>query len=245
MYSFLRNGIGLVLLFSFVNTRTLAQIDVSKLEVGVTGGIFVYQGDLTPSPIGSYRTLKPTFNLFVNRTLTGTFSLRTSLFYGGLMGNDAAYSSPEWRQQRNLAFNTRNIELSELLVWRAWRAERGLVPYVFGGIGASFLNIKRDWSRFNPEFFTSENLAARVAEDISHSTPTVLPVIPVGIGLQYSISKKLCILAETVYRFTRTDYLDGFSKAGNPRLNDHYQSHTIGLLYKFGRKDNLNCPTTF
>ncbi|MGZ3924948.1 MAG: hypothetical protein ACXVBJ_14345, partial [Flavisolibacter sp.] len=126
-----------------------------------------------------------------------------------------------------------------------WSDDRRFVPYLFGGIGVNFLNIKRDWSRFNAEFFTSEDLASRVTEDLSHSTPRLLPVVPVGVGVQYSIAKKLSILAETAYRFTRTDYLDGFSKAGNPGLYDHYQSHTIGVLYKFGRKDWLNCPTTF
>ncbi|MGZ3901897.1 MAG: hypothetical protein ACXVDC_16340, partial [Bacteroidia bacterium] len=96
MYSFLPKGIGIVLLFSIANSRTFAQINFSKLEIGLTGGIFVYQGDLTPSAIGSYRTLKPAVNLFVNRILNSTISMRTSLFYGGLMGNDAAYKSPDW-----------------------------------------------------------------------------------------------------------------------------------------------------
>ncbi|MGZ3951198.1 MAG: DUF6089 family protein [Flavisolibacter sp.] len=245
MYSFLPKGIGIVLLFSIANSRTFAQINFSKLEIGLTGGIFVYQGDLTPSAIGSYRTLKPAVNLFVNRILNSTISMRTSLFYGGLMGNDAAYKSPDWRQQRNLAFSTTSLEISELLIWKAWSDDRRFVPYLFGGIGVNFLNIKRDWSRFNAEFFTSEDLASRVTEDLSHSTPRLLPVVPVGVGVQYSIAKKLSILAETAYRFTRTDYLDGFSKAGNPGLYDHYQSHTIGVLYKFGTKDKLNCPTTF
>jgi len=245
MNAFLRKGFGLALLFLLANNQTHAQVDLTKFEIGLTGGIFVYQGDLTPSPFGSYRTMRPTVNLFVNRILNPSFSLRTSLFYGGLSGNDAAYQIPEWRQQRSLIFKARTFELSELLVWNAWSTERKFVPYVFGGIGLSFLSIKRDWSHFNGEFFTSEDLSSRVAADLAHETPKLMPVVPVGIGIQYSIKKNLSVIAETAYRFTRTDYLDGFSKAGNPELNDHYQSHTIGVLYKFGKKSNLNCPTTF
>jgi hypothetical protein len=245
MNAFLSKGISIAFLFFIGNSKTFAQIDLSKLEIGLTGGIFVYQGDLTPSPIGSYRTLRPVINLFVNRILGSSFSLRTSLFYGGLSGNDAAYKIPEWRQQRNFNFRTSNLELSELLVWNAWSTERKFVPYLFGGIGLSFLNIKRDWSQFNGEFFTGENLGSRLAEDISHNTPKVLPDVPVGIGVRYSVTKNLSLMGETAYRFTRTDYLDGFSKAGNPQLYDHYQSHTIGVLYKFGKKSELNCPTTF
>ena len=245
MKAFLRKGFGLAMLFFFGNNAIHAQGDFSKFEIGLTGGIFVYQGDLTPSPIGSYRTMRPTVNLFVNRNLNSSFSLRTSLFYGGLSGNDAAYENPTWRQQRNFNFKARNFELSEMLVWNAWSRDRKFVPYLFGGIGLSFLDIQRDWSNFNGEFFSTENLASRLTEDIAQETPTLIPVVPVGIGIQYSLRKNLYVIAETAYRFTKTDYLDGFSKAANPALYDHYQSHTIGVLYKFGKKSSLNCPTTF
>ena len=245
MNAFLRKGFGLALLFLFANNQTHAQVDLSKFEIGLTGGVFVYQGDLTPSPFGSYRTMRPTVNLFVNRILNPSFSLRTSLFYGGLSGNDAAYQLPEWRQQRSLTFRAKTFELSEMIVWNAWSTDRKFVPYLFGGIGLSFLNIKRDWSKFNGEFFTSEDLSSRLAEDLAHETPKLIPVVPVGIGIQYSVKKNLSVIAESAYRFTRTDYLDGFSKAGNPALFDHYQSHTIGVLYRIGKKSNLNCPTTF
>jgi opacity protein-like surface antigen len=245
MNAFLRKGIGIALLFFYGNSETYAQIDLSKFEIGLTGGTFIYQGDLTPSPIGSYRTWRPAVNLFVNRIVNSSFSLRTSLFYGGLSGDDAAYDNPDWRQQRAFNFHATAWELSELLVWNAWSTDRKFTPYVFGGVGLSFLNIKRDYSHFNGEFFASEDLSSKLAEDLSHNPPTLIPVVPVGIGVQYSLRKNLSLIGETSYRFTRTDYLDGFSQAGNPELYDHYQSHTIGVLYKFGKKNSLNCPTTF
>lgn len=243
MNAFLKTGFVIVLLF--FHPKTNAQLDLGKFEIGLTSGTFVYQGDLTPSPVGSYRTLRPAVNLFVNRILNSSFSLRTSLFYGGLRGNDAAYNTPAWRQQRNFNFKGTALELSELLVWNAWSTDKKFTPYLFGGIGLSFLNIQRDWSNFNGEFFSPEDLATKLSEDIAHKMPKLIPVVPIGIGVQYSLSKKLSLIGETAYRLTRTDYLDGFSKAANPDLYDHYQSHTIGVLYKFGKKNNLDCPTTF
>lgn len=243
MNAFLRKGLTLALLSLFGNPELHAQLDLSKFEIGLTGGAFVYQGDLTPSQFGSYRTPRPTVNLFINRIISPVFSVRGSLFYGGLLGNDAAYQKPEWRQQRSLNFSSSALELSALLIWNAWSTEKKLVPYLFGGAGFTLLNIKRDWSHFNGEFFSNEDLGTRVMEDVAHATPKMIPVVPVGIGVQYSLSKKLSVTAETAYRLTRTDYLDGFSKAGNPELTDHYQSHTIGLLYRFGKKSSLNCPT--
>jgi hypothetical protein len=245
MNALLKKGIGIALLFFCANSKTDAQIDLSKLEIGLTAGAFIYQGDLTPSPVGSYRTWRPAVNFFVNRNLSSSFSLRTSLFYGGLRGDDAVYDNPAWRKQRAFNFNGSALELSELLIWNAWSTERKFTPYVFGGVGLSFLNIKRDYSNFNGEFFSTEDLSSRLAEDISHNPPKLIPIVPVGIGVQYSLRKNISLIGETAYRLTRTDYLDGFSKAGNPDLYDHYQSHTVGVLYKFGKKNNLNCPTTF
>lgn len=246
MNAFLRKGIGIALLF-FADNEIYAQVDLSKFEIGLAGGVFIYQGDLTPSRFGSYRTLRPAVNLFVNRILNPSFSLRTSLFYGGLSGNDAAYKNPAWRQERSFSFTTHPLELSEMLVWNAWSTDRKITPYAFGGIGFSLLNIQRNANNFNSEYFfvQGEDLSSRLQQDLAHKTPKLLPVIPVGIGVQASLTKKLSLIGETSYRLTRTDYLDGFSKAANPALYDHYQTHTIGLLYQFAKRSNLDCPTIF
>lgn len=244
MNAFWRKGAGLALLFLIGEGESFGQADLSRYEIGLTAGAFVYQGDLTPSAPGSYRTLRPVVNLFVNRTMSPSLSLRTSLFYGGLHGNDAAYHLPAWRQQRNLNFHATALELSELIVWNVANKDRKLTPYVFAGAGLSFLKIRRDWSRFNGEFFSSEDLASRLALDIAHKTPKTIPVVPIGAGFRYTVTPKISVIGETSYRLTRTDYLDGFSKAGNPDLYDHYQSHTVGVQYAFGKRSTLDCPTT-
>ena len=38
------------------------------------------------------------------------------------------------------------------------------------------------------------------------------------------------------------DYLDGFSKAANPELKDHYYKYSIGLQYALRDKSNYDCP---
>src|SRR6185295_7593793 len=109
------------------------------------GGIFVYQGDLTPSDVGSYNTVKPTFGLYVSRVLNPSLLLRTNLALGKLYGNDGKYNSPEWRKQRNYRFTTPVTEISELLVWNMLGNNSNELghrfsPYVFGGLGVTFLN---------------------------------------------------------------------------------------------------------
>jgi hypothetical protein len=231
-----------------VSLFAACQPNFSKFELGVNAGVFVYQGDLTPSQLGSYKTLKPEINFFVNRILNAVFSLRTNLALGGLKGDDAKYSSPEYRQQRNLNFKSPVFEISELLVADIFKnnlpgRSPGVSPYLFAGLGFSLLNIRRDWSRFNAEYFIFEaGTLSGLAADKQHPLPTLIPVLPMGMGIRYPISSRISINVETSYRFTFSDYLDGFSKAANDTRRDSYMSHRVGLIYHFKNDSWLKCP---
>jgi hypothetical protein len=119
----------------------------------------------------------------------------------------------------------------------------GLSPYVFSGIGFTFLNISRDYSRFNTEYFASESSTLQgLVADAQHPLPKLIPVIPIGIGIKYPLSQKIMISAETSYRVTFTDYIDGFSRAANPSRRDSYQSHNVGIVYRFVSTNTMKCP---
>ncbi|HMD00161.1 MAG TPA: DUF6089 family protein [Ferruginibacter sp.] len=225
-----------------------AQPDLSKWQVGVNVGAFIYQGDLTPSQFGSYKTWKPGFGLYVSRIVSPSFILRTNLAFGKLKGDDAKYDQPAWRQQRNFNFTSPVTELSELIVWNIFKNnsnEEGkrFSPYLFAGAGISFVKVNRDYSSFNAAYFgDGEDLPARLQADADHKLPRKLLVLPVGTGVEFYLTPKISLTAETNFRYTRTDYLDGFSQAANPDKNDFYHSHTVGLVYKFGSKNMLGCP---
>jgi hypothetical protein len=237
-----------VLLFITGISGTQAQIDLSKWQVGANGGIFVYQGDLTPSDVGSYKTIKPAFGFYVSRVLNPSLLIRTNVAIGKLYGNDSLYDSPKWRQQRNYNFTTPLTEISELLVWNmagnnSNELGQRFSPYMFGGLGVSLLNINRDYSKFNDHYFASAtNILNGLKADINHTPPRAALVIPIGLGMEYYLTPKLSLTAETTFRYTFTDYLDGFSLGANPDKKDFYHSHTIGLLYRFGKSKLLGCP---
>ena len=222
-----------------------AQIDLSKYEVGLSAGVFVYQGDLTPQALGSYKTMKPQLALHLYRILTPSFSVRLNINRGKLYGNDAKYSSPDWRQQRNFNFTTPVTELSLQGVWNILgsRAPR-FSPYIFAGAGLSFVKIKRDWSNMNTEVFgEGSDVQNGLTQDAARSLPRTIPVLPAGVGVRYALNDRFSLIGETSYRFSFTDYLDGFSKSANPDKNDHYLSHSIGIIYSFNKKDKtLGCP---
>ncbi|MEO5891508.1 MAG: DUF6089 family protein [Ferruginibacter sp.] len=242
-------AVAVIFLFLIIlSSESQAQIDWSKWQVGVNGGIFVYQGDLTPTDVGSYKTTKPAFGVYVSRILNPSFLLRTNLAVGKLYGNDAKYNTPVWRQQRNFNFTTPVTEISALLVWNMMgnnSNEMGqrFSPYIFGGVGVNFIKVNRDASNFNTHYFASlTNVTNGLRADMNRSTPGAALVVPVGLGMQFYLTPKLSLTAETSFRYTFTDYLDGFSLGANPNKKDFYHSHTIGLLYRFGKGNRLGCP---
>lgn len=223
------------------------QIDQPKYEFGFNAGFLVYQGDLTPEKLGSFKTQKLSFGIHAARIMSPTFSVRGSLLLGKLYGDDAKYDSPEYRQFRNFSFTSPVFELSGQLVWnflgRNYK-DRGFSPYVFAGAGLSKLKIKRDWSRVDLTYFNPEvsEMWAGLAADTTQKMPGVIPVIPLGVGVKYFFTPKLAVNAESSYRFLFTDYLDGFSKAANPNRKDSYLNYSVGLIYRTGKKNRLACP---
>lgn len=238
----------LAFVFIYVNFYFLsAQSKLSKYEVGLSGGIFVYQGDLTPEPLGAYKTLKLQLALHVYRIFSPSFAVRLNFNRGKLYGDDAKYNNPDWRQQRNFKFTTPVTEISAQGVWSflAPKLPR-LSPYIFAGAGFSFVNIKRDFSNLNTTVFgDGTEVQQGLAIDVEKKLPKIIPLVPVGAGLRYLLNNRFSAMAETTYRLSFTDYLDGFSQAANPKKNDHYLSHSIGVVYSFNNNQNnkeLGCP---
>ena len=231
---------------SSITLPVQAQINQQQYEIAVQTGPFIYQGDLTHAALGSFKTWTNSVGINGSKILNASFLVRGSLFFSKLRGNEALYSHPEYRQERSFNFSTPLIELTGQLVWNPLArnyADKGLAPYIFAGAGFSYLNIKRDWSNMNTEYFNSESAVAQgLLQDQQKQLPRFIPVLPVGVGVRYNLSSRFAVTAESSYRLSFTDYLDGFSQSVNPAKNDHYHSTTIGLVYRLGKKNTMACP---
>lgn len=225
-----------------------AQQSSGKWMVGINGGAMIYQGDLAPSSLGSYKTPSFTVGIAAVRILNSYFAVRANAVFGKLRGDDAQYSSPEWRQYRNLIFVTPVTEFSAQLQWNPFgnnSNELGMkvTPYLFGGAGVSFVNISRDYSKLDTAVFSfNSKQQLGLKQDTATLPPRSLFVLPVGAGLSFYLSPRWSLNLETSFRYTFTDYLDGFSYVANPKQKDYYHTHTVGLVYRFGGKDKLDCP---
>ncbi len=222
-----------------------SQENLPRLEIGAGLSSFIYQGDLAPGDLGSFKTARFGVNLFANRILSPSFSLRTNLAIGGLRGDDSKYDEPDYRQQRNFRFRTRIVEISQLVVWNPLNknySDKGFYPYLFGGGGLSFVKIRRDWSNLSPEYSGDTDFMARLAQDSAHSLPQLLPFVSLGGGLRFNISPRWAANLESTYRVLFSDYLDGFSIAANPERKDKYHSVSLGVIYRIGKRNTLDCP---
>ena len=224
-----------------------AQSSNPRYEFGVNLGFLVYQGDLSPERLGSFKTQKFFVGLHASKILNPSLSVRGNLSFGKLKGDDAKFSTPEYHQQRNFNFTTPVTELSAQFVWNVTGknyADKGFSPYLFAGAGLAFLKIKKDYSNINTNYFDAETseIWAGLAADSAHKLPRIIPVIPVGAGVKYFITPNWAVNAEGSYRIATTDYLDGFSEAANPDKKDNYLGYSIGVIYRTGKKNRLACP---
>jgi hypothetical protein len=217
------------------------------MSVGLNGGIYIYQGDLTPQALGSFKTIKPGFSLFTKKPINHFLAARLHISIASLKGDDSRYNQPEYRRQRNFYFTSSVKEFSGQLMWniRGMNYEdKGIQPYIFTGAGVALIKTRKDYSRLDPTVFgEGSDVVAGLVADNAHGTPRALFSVPVGIGAEYPISNRFSVNIETSYRFIFSDYLDGFSQSANPKLKDHYHSTSAGLVYKFGNRDKgIACP---
>ncbi|MFZ1454284.1 MAG: DUF6089 family protein [Ferruginibacter sp.] len=229
----------------FISAKSHAQF-YKDMSVGLNGGMYIYQGDLTPESLGSLKTIQPGFSFFAKKPINHFLAARVHFSFAKLKGDDSRYSKPEYRQLRNFNFTTPVKEFSAQLVWNVLGKnyeDKGIMPYIFSGAGVSLIRVTKDYSRMDPTAFDGSYVVAGLAADNARGTPRALVSVPVGVGAEYPISNRFSVNLETSYRFIFSDYLDGFSQSANPKLQDHYHSTSAGIIYKFGNRDQgVACP---
>jgi opacity protein-like surface antigen len=226
----------------FFVLKSQSQLQISGYEVGINAGTLVYQGDLSRSFIGNYKILKPAVGVNVSKNLDSYFALRLQLIMGKLKDDESMYASPEFKRFRNYSFSTPITELSASVVFDLFgdKTGRRLSPYIFAGAGLTHVNIKRDWSRVNRTVYGEKSeVQLGLAIDSVKKMPKLIPILPVGVGLNYALNDQFSLRAEATYRLTATDYLDGFKYAANSKRRDSYYGVSIGVSYRFG---GYKCP---
>lgn len=231
----------LLLLLQMFNLSRAQDSCISRNWVwGLNSAVFIYQGDLTSSSAGSWKTTRTGIAFTAARALNGRSSLKYSLTFGSLEGDDAKYRQDQlFRAYRKFYFRSNFAELTAshtIFLFHHDRKPHRFNPYLSAGAGAALLfNTERrtgetDFSYFSPD------LKTKLSEDSLHGFPPLILAVPVGAGFNWRLKDGLYFNMEALYRFTSSDYLDGFSRAGNNFKNDFFYGISAGIHFTLGKK---------
>jgi len=223
-------------------------------ELGFQGGVTQYFGDLSNNETklvsGEYGA---TGGIFLRRHFNSPIGLRANIFYSSLKGDDNNF---ERTAERGFRFNGENLEASLQAEWFLAGRERGIRPYLFGGIGWLYATPGTAFNATNLSLTTDQvnAIALDRGEGKSHHTA----VIPLGLGFDFKVgpSRNANLGFEFSARPTLTDFLDGVSNAGDADDNDAFATGSVTLSFPLGRRapdadgDGISdtedaCPNTF
>lgn len=214
-----------LLLSLFIVNFTITNLAAQKyFDVGLTGGVSYYLGDINPSR--QFYSVSPAFGGFLRYNLNSREALKVSLVHMAIKGNDADFSNA-YQQIRNASFRASFAEISAVyefhfLPYVTHKREKGFSPYIYGGFG----------------YLTFVSAASNKGNYFS---------VPFGVGIKYSISKKIGTGVEWGMRKFFNDYMDGITNPGGeamkPVLNNNDWYSFAGFFISFRLNDNSgDCP---
>lgn len=192
------------------------------MEIGAGVGTLTYEGDFNGNP---FAHMQPEASIVGRYNFDPYKALKISLSAGKLKGSSAnvgtyypAYAENPYRFNRTMADASLVFEYN---FWpygtgRDYRGARRLVPYVQGGLGATF--VKGD----GKNVFTAN--------------------VPLGIGVKYKVGERLNIGLDWAIHFSLSDELDGvrdpygIKSSGIFKNTDCYSMLQATVTYSFKAK---------
>lgn len=196
-----------------------------RMEIGAGAGVMGYLGDFNSSIT---KDLQPMASI-VGRYNFDTYKvLKVNVQYGKLKGASVdedtyyqAYATEPYQFDHSLVSTDITFEYN---FWpygtgRDYRGAQRLTPFVFGGLGATFVSIKKGdkKSAFGMN-------------------------VPVGLGLKYKVNERLNLGLEWAMHFSTSDDLDGVAdpydikSSGMFKNTDCYSTLQMTITYSFSAK---------
>ena len=189
------------------------KMSAQYLEVGATGGLSSYYGDLQPSAPanGSFGV---TYGAFARYNYRPNIAFKVSGLSGKFYATDRYARNS--RRFRNLESETQYYELAATAEWNLTKFDiidgKTTAPYLFAGVAGFYFN-----PRGRSDFATNTWVDLQPLGTEGQTLPggklysQFQVAIPVGLGMKISISQKINVGFEAGLRYTFTDYLDDVS----------------------------------
>ena len=218
----MRKGLVTLLMLCATLTASAQQDDEYLMEIGGGVGMVSYQGDFNGKITSG---MQPAGAIVWRRLLNPYMGFRVTGMMGKLKG-DATRVETYYPDEttRAYSFDRSLTDVSVTYEYNFWpygtgrdyRGAKRLTPFVFGGIGATYV------SGGEKKVFTAN--------------------VPIGLGIKYKLKERLNVGMEWSMHFSLTDELDGMAdpdgikSSGAFKNTDCYSGLMLTLTYSFKSK---------
>lgn len=218
----MRKGLVTLLMLCATLTASAQQDDEYLMEIGGGVGMVSYQGDFNGKITSG---MQPAGAIVWRRLLNPYMGFRVTGMMGKIKG-DATRVETYYPDEttRTYSFDRSLTDVSVTYEYNFWpygtgrdyRGAKRLTPFVFGGIGATYV------SGGEKKVFTAN--------------------VPIGLGIKYKLKERLNVGLEWSMHFSLSDELDGMAdpygikSSGAFKNTDCYSGLTLTLTYSFKSK---------
>lgn len=218
----MRKGLVILLMLCATLTASAQQDDEYLMEIGGGVGMVSYQGDFNGKITSG---MQPAGAIVWRRLLNPYMGFRVTGMMGKLKG-DATRVETYYPDEttRAYSFDRSLTDVSVTYEYNFWpygtgrdyRGAKRLTPFVFGGIGATYV------SGGEKKVFTAN--------------------VPIGLGIKYKLKERLNVGLEWSMHFSLSDELDGMAdpygikSSGAFKNTDCYSGLMLTLTYSFKSK---------
>lgn len=218
----MRKGLVTLLMLCATLTASAQQDDEYLMEIGGGVGMVSYQGDFNGKITSG---MQPAGAIVWRRLLNPYMGFRVTGMMGKLKG-DATRVETYYPDEttRAYSFDRSLTDISVTYEYNFWpygtgrdyRGAKRLTPFVFGGIGATYV------SGGEKKVFTAN--------------------VPIGLGIKYKLKERLNVGLEWSMHFSLSDELDGIAdpygikSSGAFKNTDCYSGLMLTLTYSFKSK---------
>ena len=218
----MRKSLVTLLMLCATLTASAQQDDEYLMEIGGGVGMVAYQGDFNGKITSG---MQPAGAIVWRRLLNPYLGFRVTGMLGKLKG-DATRVETYYPDEttRAYSFDRSLTDVSVTYEYNFWpygtgrdyRGAKRLTPFVFGGIGATYV------SGGEKKVFTAN--------------------VPIGLGIKYKLKERLNVGLEWSMHFSLSDELDGMAdpygikSSGAFKNTDCYSGLTLTLTYSFKSK---------
>lgn len=218
----MRKGLVSLLMLCATLTASAQQDDEYLMEIGGGVGMVSYQGDFNGKITSG---MQPAGAIVWRRLLNPYMGFRVTGMMGKLKG-DATRVETYYPDEttRAYSFDRSFTDVSVTYEYNFWpygtgrdyRGAKRLTPFVFGGIGATYV------SGGEKKVFTAN--------------------VPIGLGIKYKLKERLNVGLEWSMHFSLSDELDGMAdpygikSSGAFKNTDCYSGLMLTLTYSFKSK---------